>query len=803
MMKMKRIFFRSICLVFIISLFIGIPVLTDARTSDIDQSSLVSSITCSIASQDDNQTMTITPDSPLKDGDAKAEYSQELQVHSGSGSYTWALQKGSKLPSGLKLKGDKLDSSKATIYGKPAKPVDNYSFTVQVTDKTTGEPATKLYYIHINPAVSLTVPKFPAFEEGAGFPQWIPSASGGDDNYTWSITKGQLPDNLTLNPFTGEITGIPSKSGSFKATLEVKDSIEGFASKALSFKVLSRLEIKTSTLPSCDVEIAYKSVTLKAEGGKKPYKWTVLEDTGEGDSSILEGYDSLPPGFTLIEKGVITGTPEVGSSGTYKFKVLAKDSLGEVIQGTALQELSLTINQPLAINTNIPSDGYLNDVCSYTLNPSGGSGSGYKWTLTKLPSGLKLVTTKVNDNTTYTIAGTLKKEGTYNIIIKLTDSLKGVTTQAVPFRVFGARPQVASVTPQDNATDVAVDTTVTAVFSQQMDDSTISTNSFTLKAGAVSVPALVSFNNDTKTATLTPESDLANSTVYTAALTTDIKGLNGSSLADQKIWNFTTIADLIPPQVISVNPTDQADEVDFDASITVIFSESIDPATLSADTFTLIKGNKAVQGTVEPLSGSDNKAATFKPKEKLLSHTEYTAEVTPEITDAAGNPLAAAYSWSFTTCSSDTLVRLISASSVVVNEEFVVEVHINNVSDLNTYQFQINYNSTVIEMVNSALYTDGMEDGQVGSIVFTPSWYIPYTGSIRWACELPANVTANGQGYLFKLHFKALKAGQSAFVFTDVEDVQDQEDFFNNLFDAHGHIIPFEKANGQITVTAH
>lgn len=35
-------------------------------------------------------------------------------------------------------------------------------------------------------------------------------ATGGNGTYAWSLRSGALPDGLTLNPTTGEISGIPT-----------------------------------------------------------------------------------------------------------------------------------------------------------------------------------------------------------------------------------------------------------------------------------------------------------------------------------------------------------------------------------------------------------------------------------------------------------------------------------------------------------------------------------------------------------------------------------------------------------------
>jgi alpha-tubulin suppressor-like RCC1 family protein len=47
------------------------------------------------------------------------------------------------------------------------------------------------------------------------------TATGGDGNYTWSVTVGSLPTGLTLTTSTGELTGAPSTIGSNTFTVQV------------------------------------------------------------------------------------------------------------------------------------------------------------------------------------------------------------------------------------------------------------------------------------------------------------------------------------------------------------------------------------------------------------------------------------------------------------------------------------------------------------------------------------------------------------------------------------------------------
>src|SRR5258705_10414770 len=70
-------------------------------------------------------------------------------------------------------------------------------------------------------------------------------------------------------------------------------------------------------------------------------------------------------------------------------------------------------------------------------------------------------------------------------------------------------------------------------------------------------------------------------------------------------------------------------------------------STLSTASFTLrpTAGGAAVTGTVNVSSDT----AMFVPSSNLAASTQYTATITTAAKDAAGNALAANYTWQFTT----------------------------------------------------------------------------------------------------------------------------------------------------------
>ncbi len=101
--------------------------------------------------------------------------------------------------------------------------------------------------------------------------------------------------------------------------------------------------------------------------------------------------------------------------------------------------------------------------------------------------------------------------------------------------------------------------------------------------------------------------------------------------------------DTTPPTVSSTLPPANVTDVAVDTTVSVTFNEAMDASTITISSFTL----DSVSGSVSYDSGTYT--ATFTPDANLDGSTTYTATLSTAITDAAGNPLAAQYSWSFIT----------------------------------------------------------------------------------------------------------------------------------------------------------
>lgn len=105
--------------------------------------------------------------------------------------------------------------------------------------------------------------------------------------------------------------------------------------------------------------------------------------------------------------------------------------------------------------------------------------------------------------------------------------------------------------------------------------------------------------------------------------------------------------DTIAPSVVSTLPANGASNIVVDTTVTVTFSEAMKASTITTGSFTLVADSTSVSGSVSYNSGTYT--ATFTPSADLPEDTTCTATLSTAITDAAGNPLASAYSWSFAT----------------------------------------------------------------------------------------------------------------------------------------------------------
>jgi hypothetical protein len=176
------------------------------------------------AGQSDQQALSIVinlsnpPDittTTLPGGTVGQPYNQTLQASGGIGALTWTGT-GGALPAMLSLSPDGVISGTPTTAGTA-------NFTVRVTD-TLGQSDTQSLSIVVSAALAITTTSLPNGQVGQPYDATL-QRSGGVAPFTWSVTP-PLPDGLSLDPATGQMSGSPAAGteGDHPLTFTVEDS---------------------------------------------------------------------------------------------------------------------------------------------------------------------------------------------------------------------------------------------------------------------------------------------------------------------------------------------------------------------------------------------------------------------------------------------------------------------------------------------------------------------------------------------------------------------------------------------------
>lgn len=214
--------------------------------------------------------------------------------------------------------------------------------------------------------------------------------------------------------------------------------------------------------------------------------------------------------------------------------------------------------------------------------------------------------------------------------------------------IDSSAPLLSLYHPTATSLGVATNSSLFLQFSEDMDLATLDGNAIQLAKNAAAVPGTIQAIA-ANAVLFTPLTNLEPNTLYLATVTSAARDLAGNFFSGPFSWSFATgsSVDLLAPSVALTLPGNGESNVPYNLqAITAVFSEAMNPGTIGSASFTLETGGVPVPGTANAVGTG---IASFTPASPLAALTNYTATVASSVTDLAGNPMGANYSWSFTT----------------------------------------------------------------------------------------------------------------------------------------------------------
>ncbi len=244
---------------------------------------------------------------------------------------------------------------------------------------------------------------------------------------------------------------------------------------------------------------------------------------------------------------------------------------------------------------------------------------------------------------------------TVYIVIGATDSSVPITPGS-PAALDKVPPTILSTHPLTGTSSIPINTSISFLASEPLDPNSINNTNITITPFQTGMQ-IVQDSSNPANILITYTTNLFNFTQYTINVA-NIADLAGNLLVTPFSFNFTTsnttVADTTPPSLVSSNPANGATGVSTSASITLLFSEAILPASISISGITVTNVSTGSLLTGYTLSQSSDQKTVTIGSLPLANSTQYRINVynTPSgiaIKDLAGNLLDNNYSGTFTT----------------------------------------------------------------------------------------------------------------------------------------------------------
>lgn len=415
------------------------------------------------------------------------------------------------------------------------------------------------------------------------------------------------------------------------------------------------------------------TISMTAPDSVHPDRYLSVTVYASDDLSVKEIILDGGGAFTFKEsRSIVSGTTVTHSfsklvpanaqlGGSIQLMATARDSGGKTVQTFWTVMISDTIRPSVSISSPGQTNKYkpgqqgtatvvasdLIGVVSTSCTATGAAQGGQAFVIDPAEK-------QVSRDFTFTVSSGAAQNAHITITCTASDAAQN-TQDAILTLLVGdnVRPTVMSSSPTQNAVNVPIDATVSITFSEAMKPDTVygGTNGTVIlrsSDGAI-IAGTVSLNTyNYQVVTFTPSPALARETTYTLTITTGVADQADNYLAQDYVLSFTTVPiDRTPPTVVSVIPAPGTIGISVGTTVVATFSEAVNPATVTKDSFVLSSATGTVAGVLSFTSA--NSVATLRPAAQLDFNKEYSVLLTTQITDSTGNALVSAFTSTFRT----------------------------------------------------------------------------------------------------------------------------------------------------------
>ena len=289
-------------------------------------------------------------------------------------------------------------------------------------------------------AIQISPAAIPYGCEGKSYFENFTATGGCEAGYMWSVTSGTALSAVGLSlTSAGDISGYPNATETAAPfTVKVTDPQGNIGTQDYTLTIYAGISATPPTLPAGTVGVPYSQPLTASGGSGGPFNFSVA--SGTALSAV---------GLSLSSAGLISGTPNATETAA-PFAVQIADSLGDF----TLQNYTLTINAaaPLTISPTTLPAGTAGTPYYQPLTATGGSGTGYSWTITSGATSLGAI--GLTQAETGAIVG-IPIAGQANFTVQVTDSLGATATQSYTLTINPVGGQPAMVT--DNETIILAD----------------------------------------------------------------------------------------------------------------------------------------------------------------------------------------------------------------------------------------------------------------------------------------------------------------------------------------------------------